>query len=123
MRSLVVAIHWSWEMFDTVPHAFFDTMTLMVAASLLLAIAAVARTVWRRARPAEAMKLGVGHSSVSSRWADSLLLLASLDESHVWRFRRQAGGLRQFRLVRSTSVQTHHEATVAGPHSFCSDRC
>ena len=42
MRSLVVAIHWSWKMFDTLPHAFFDAMTLMVAASLLLAIAAAA---------------------------------------------------------------------------------
>src|SRR5215470_12042377 len=76
MHSLVVAIHWSWKMFDTVPHAFFDTMTLMVAASLLLAIAAVARTVWLRARPAGATEPGVGHSSVSSSWADSLLLVA-----------------------------------------------
>src|SRR5215472_13711934 len=58
------------------PHFFFDAGAVMVAASLLLAIAAVARTVWRRARPAEATKPGVGHSSVSSRWADSLLLLA-----------------------------------------------
>ena len=60
-------------MFDTLPHAFFDAMTLMVAASLLLAIAAVARTVWLRARPT---KPGVGQSSVSSSWADSLLLFA-----------------------------------------------
>jgi hypothetical protein len=54
----------------------FDAGALMVAASLLLTIAAVARTVWQRARPGGATKPGVGHSSVSSSWADSLLLLA-----------------------------------------------
>jgi hypothetical protein len=59
-----------------VSHFFFDAGAVMVAASLLLAIAAVARTVWLRARPAGATKPGVGHSSVSSSWADSLLLLA-----------------------------------------------
>jgi hypothetical protein len=58
------------------PHFFFDIGAVMVAASLLLAIAAGARTVWQRARPAEATKPGVGHTSVSSSWADSLLLLA-----------------------------------------------
>ena len=62
--------------FDTLPHACFDAMVLMVAASLLLAIAAVARTIWLRARPAGATKPGVGQSPVSSRWADSLLLVA-----------------------------------------------
>jgi hypothetical protein len=66
----------TYRPFDTLPHAFFDAMALMVAASLLLAIAAAARTVWLRARPAGATKPGVGHSSVSSSWADSLLLLA-----------------------------------------------
>src|ERR1700720_339540 len=62
--------------FDTLPHAFFDAMTVMVAASLLLAIAAAARTIWLRARPTGATKPGVGQSPVSSSWADSLLLLA-----------------------------------------------
>jgi hypothetical protein len=57
-------------------HFFFDAGAVMVAVSLLLAIAAVARTGWLRARPAGATKPGVGHSSVSSSWADSLLLLA-----------------------------------------------
>jgi hypothetical protein len=63
----------TYRPFDTLPHAFFDAMALMVAASLLLAIAAAARTVWLRARPT---KPGVGQSSVSSSWADSLLLFA-----------------------------------------------
>jgi hypothetical protein len=62
--------------FDTLPHAFFDAMTLMVAASLLLAIPAAARTVWLHVRPAGATKPGVGQSSVSSSWADFILLLA-----------------------------------------------
>ena len=44
--------------FDTLPHAFFDAMALMVAASLLLAIATDARTIWLRARPTEATKPG-----------------------------------------------------------------
>ena len=57
-------------------HIYFDTGAAMVAASLLLAIAAVARTVWLRIRPAGATKSGAGHSFVSSSWADSLLLLA-----------------------------------------------
>src|SRR5262252_139044 len=57
-------------------HVFFDAGALLVAASLLLAIAAVARTVWLRIRPAGAKKSGAGHSVVSSSWADSLLLLA-----------------------------------------------
>jgi hypothetical protein len=57
-------------------HFFFDAGAVMVAVSLLLAIAAVARTVWLRTRPAGATKPAVGHSSVSSSWADSLLLLA-----------------------------------------------
>ena len=55
-------------------HFFFDAGAVMVGASLLLAIAAVARTVWLRARPAGAP--GAQHSSVSSSWTDSLLLLA-----------------------------------------------
>jgi len=55
---------------------FFDAGEVMVVASLLLAIAAVARTVWLRIRPAGATKSGAGHSFVSSSWADSLLLLA-----------------------------------------------
>jgi hypothetical protein len=62
--------------FDTLPHAFFDAMTLMVVASLLLTISAAARTIWLRARPTVATKPSVGQSSVSSSWADSLLLLA-----------------------------------------------
>jgi hypothetical protein len=66
----------TYRPFDTLPHAFFDAMALMVAASLLLAIAAAARTVWLRARPTGATKPGVGQSPVSSSWADSLLLLA-----------------------------------------------
>lgn len=60
----------------SVAHVAFDAAALMVAASLLLTIAAVARTVWQRARPAGATKPGVEHSSVSSNLADSLLLLA-----------------------------------------------
>src|SRR5215470_9355633 len=59
-----------------VSHFFFDAGAVMVAASLLLAIAVVARTVLLRARPAGATKPGAGHLSVSSSWADSLLLLA-----------------------------------------------
>src|ERR1700751_4270170 len=51
----------TYRPFDTLPHAFFDAMALMVAASLLLAIAAAARTIWLRARPAGAAKAGVGH--------------------------------------------------------------
>jgi len=66
----------TYRPFDTLPHAFFDAMTLMVAASLLLAIAAAARTIWLRARPTGATKPDVGQSPVSSRGADSLLLLA-----------------------------------------------
>ena len=66
----------TYRPFDTLPHAFFDAMALMVAASLLLAIAAAARTVWLRARPTGATKPSVGQSPVSSSWADSLLLLA-----------------------------------------------
>jgi hypothetical protein len=65
----------TYRPFDTLPHAFFDAMVLMVAASLLLAIAAAARTIWLRARPTGATKPGVGQSPVSSSWADSLLLL------------------------------------------------
>ena len=66
----------TYRPFDTLPHAFFDAMALMVAASLLLAIAAAARTIWLRARPTGATKPGVEQSCVSSSWADSLLLLA-----------------------------------------------
>ena len=66
----------TYRPFDTLPHAFFDAMTLMVTASLLLAIAAAARTIWLRARPTGTTKPGVGQSPVSSSWADSLLLLA-----------------------------------------------
>ena len=55
---------------------FFDIPALMVAASLLLAIIAAARTIWLRARPAGATKPGVEQSPVSSNWADSLLLFA-----------------------------------------------
>ena len=51
-------------------------MALMVAASLLLAIAAAVRTIWLRARPPGATKPGLGQSPVFSSWADSLLLLA-----------------------------------------------
>ena len=58
----------TYRPFDTLPHAFFDAMTLMVAASLLLAIAAAARTIWLRARPTGAAKPGVGQSPVSSSW-------------------------------------------------------
>jgi hypothetical protein len=66
----------TYRPFDTLPHAFFDAMALMVAASLLLAIAAAARTIWLLARPTGATKPGVGQSPVSLSWADSLLLLA-----------------------------------------------
>ena len=66
----------TYRPFDTLPHAFFDAMALMVVASLLLAIAAAAQTIWLRARPTGATKPGVGQSAVSSSWADSLLLLA-----------------------------------------------
>jgi hypothetical protein len=66
----------TYRPFDTLSHAFFDAMALMVAASLLLAIAAAARTMWLRARPTGATKPRVGQSPVSSSWADSLLLLA-----------------------------------------------
>jgi hypothetical protein len=74
--SAVVAATTFFVLHSLDKHFFFDAGAVMVAASLLLAIAAVARTVWLRARPAGATKSGVGHSSVSSSWADSLLLLA-----------------------------------------------
>jgi hypothetical protein len=57
-------------------HFFFDAGAVLVAASVLLAIAAVAQTVWLHARPAGATKPGARHSSVYSSWADSLLLVA-----------------------------------------------
>jgi len=57
-------------------HFFFDAGAFLVAASLLVAIAAAARAVWLRARPAGGTKPGTQHSSVSSSWADYVLLLA-----------------------------------------------
>jgi hypothetical protein len=57
-------------------HFFFDAGAVLVAASVLLAIAAVAQTVWLHARPAGATKPGARHSSVYSSWADSLFLVA-----------------------------------------------
>ena len=55
---------------------FFLALILMVAASLLLSLAAVARTIWLRLRSAGAAHLGVGQSPGYSNASDSLLLLA-----------------------------------------------
>ncbi len=55
---------------------FFIALALMVAASLLLAMAAVVRTVWLRARPPGASKLRARQSPAYSSRSDSLLLLA-----------------------------------------------
>ncbi len=54
---------------------FFLALLLMVAASLLLSLAAAARTIWLRLRPARAAQLGVDHSPRYSNASDSLLLL------------------------------------------------
>src|SRR6266516_127408 len=55
---------------------FFLVLALTVAASLLLSLAAVARTIWLRLRPAGAAQLGVEQSPPYSNASDSLLLLA-----------------------------------------------
>ena len=55
---------------------FFLALVLMVAASLLLSLTAVARTIWLRFRPTGAAQLGVGRSLGYSNASDSLLLLA-----------------------------------------------
>jgi len=55
---------------------FFLILVLTVAASLLLSLAAVARTVWLRLRPAGAAQLGIEQSPRCSNASDSLLLLA-----------------------------------------------
>jgi hypothetical protein len=54
---------------------FFLALLLLVAASLLLSLAAAARTIWLRLRPVGAAQLGVEHSSRYSNASDSLLLL------------------------------------------------
>jgi len=55
---------------------FFLILLLTVAASLLLSLAAVARTVWLRLHPAGAAQLGIEQSPRYSNASDSLLLLA-----------------------------------------------
>ena len=55
---------------------FFLALLLMVAAFLLLSLAAVARTIWLRLRPAGAAQPGVERSPRYSNASDSLLLLA-----------------------------------------------
>ena len=55
---------------------FFLALSLMVAASLLLTLAAGARAVWLRLRPARAKQRGLGQSPGYSTWSDYLLLLA-----------------------------------------------
>jgi hypothetical protein len=55
---------------------FFVVLVLMVAASLLLALAAVVRSVWRCVRPGGAKTPGVGPSPIYSGKSDLLLLLA-----------------------------------------------
>ena len=55
---------------------YFLALLLTVAASLLLSLAAVARTIWLRFRPTGAAQPGVGHSPGYSNASDPLLLLA-----------------------------------------------
>jgi hypothetical protein len=55
---------------------FFLVLILMVGASLLLAVAAVARAVWLHVLPSRAKKPSAGHSPFYSSKSDSLLLLA-----------------------------------------------
>jgi len=55
---------------------YFLALGLMVAASMLLALAALARTVFVRSRPRAAAPLGVTQSPGSSGASDPLLLLA-----------------------------------------------
>lgn len=55
---------------------FFLALILTVAASLLLSLAAVARTIWLRVRPSDAAQPGVEQSPGYSKASDSLLLLA-----------------------------------------------
>jgi len=55
---------------------FFLALAVMVAASLLVSLAAVVRTVWLRLRPAGEAKLGGVRSPRYSNASDSLLLLA-----------------------------------------------
>ena len=55
---------------------YFLALLLTVAASLLLSLAAVARTIWLRFRPTGAAQPGVGQSPGYSNASDPLLLLA-----------------------------------------------
>ena len=55
---------------------FFLALVLLVAASLLLSLAAVARTIWLRVRPAGATQQGLGQPPSYSNASDSLLLPA-----------------------------------------------
>jgi len=55
---------------------FFLALLLTVAASLLLSLAALARTIWLHLRPTRAVDLGVGQSPRYSSASDFLLLLA-----------------------------------------------
>ena len=55
---------------------FFLALMLMVAASPLLSLAAVARTIWLRVHPSGAAPPGVEQSPGYSKVSDSLLLLA-----------------------------------------------
>jgi hypothetical protein len=54
---------------------FFLALIVMVAASVLLSLAAVARTIWLSVRRAGAAHLGVEQSPTYSKASDSLLLL------------------------------------------------
>ena len=55
---------------------YFLVLLLTVAASLLLALGAVARTIWLRLRPGGARQPGIGQSPDYSNASDPLLLLA-----------------------------------------------
>jgi hypothetical protein len=55
---------------------YFLALLLTVAASLLLSLAAVTRTIWLRFRPSRAAQVGVGQSPGYSNASDTLLLLA-----------------------------------------------
>jgi len=55
---------------------YFLALVLMVVATLLLALAAAARTVWLHLRPAGATQVGVAQSGGYSSMSDSLLILA-----------------------------------------------
>ena len=55
---------------------YFLALLLAVAASLLLSLAAVARTIWLSLRPPREAQLGVEQSPGYSNASDTLLLLA-----------------------------------------------